>query len=386
MIKEYKWRNINIRKKDLLDLLKGKENLIVFDTETTGLANEELDIKEDDIKIIQFSGILYDIEYDDNLELHLQMKDYLNLYINPEELLSIEVSKLTGITNEMLAQADSEKAAAWKIARFMKKSNFWLAYNIPYDLKRLQGLRKRTGELFSLPGENSFSPDIYDVLTLTRDVIDPDAITQYKKEYGIKRKGTYKLDLLTPMLLPEFSLSFHNSLDDVRATALLFEKLLPEYLKIDMKTGTQKLIVKKFSYDVASPYNLMKTRRIVLYTEPKDTSDGAFAEKCSIYWDVSGSVWSCENNKTAKNLFYETDLADIERQVLELAKNEGYIKTNEYEVLNMDTLYIEASKRWEKTPSGKKKLSLSKKIEKERKDKIKSNELENQLSNVSIEL
>lgn len=384
MIKGFKWRNIDKRKDDLLRILDGKETAIFFDTETTGIADEEKGITEDEIKIIQFSGILYDIERKEN-EIHLKQKETLNIYINPGELLSEEVIELTGITNEMLFSADSENIAAWKVSSFMKKSNLWIAYNTAYDIKRLQGLRKRTNIDFLLPGEGDFAPDSYDVLPMARDMVDPSSIADFKKKNNMKRRGMYKLDILTPMLIPDFKASFHNSLDDVKSTALLFEFLYPEYIKTEIPTGTEKIKVKKFAYDIASPYNMMNTRRIVVYAEPKDKSDGSFAEKIGIYWDVSGSVWSCEANKESKALFQSVDLSDVERQIIELAKDQGYVGTNEFRVLDMDTLHIEASKRWGKTAAGKRKLKLVKKISEERKLTVKGNELEKLFEDIEID-
>lgn len=384
MIKGYKWRNSNERRDTLLKTLENKITAIFFDTETTGIANESTGLTEDEIKIIQFSGILYDISYEQN-KICLKQKESLNIYINPEERLSPEVIALTGITNEMLGSADRENVAAWKIARFMKKSNLWIAYNTPYDIKRLQGMRKRTGIDLILPNEGDLSPETYDVLPMARDLIDPEAIQEYKKANKISKRGTYKLELLTPMLLPSFKASFHNSLDDVKSTAMLFEYLYPEYTNMNTHTGTKKLTVKKFSYDIASPYNMMKTRRIVIYTEPIEANSKAFAEKCGIYWDVTGSVWSCESDKDSKNLFKEVDLADLENQVLKLAKAQGYIKTNEYEILSMDTIHIESSKRWAATQNGKYKLAQVKRIAKERKLNVKNSELEKLFSDIQID-
>lgn len=394
MIKGFKWRDVKTRQEELLKILDGKTSAIVFDTETTGLADEKKGITEDDIKIIQFSGILYDIKRDGN-RIKLEQKETLNLYINPGELLPREVVELTGITNEILASADLEELAIWKISRFMSKSNLWIAYNTPYDIKRLQGLRKRTERAvrlsskepmnFLLPGEGQGSPITYDVLPMVRDLVDPESIKEYKSQNGIKRKGFYKLDILTPMLLPNLEASFHNSLDDVRSTAMLFEALFPEYMKISLPLGTKKVKVKKFSYDFASPYNMMNTRRIVIYVEPTDTSNGAYAEKIGVYWDVSGSVWSCEANKESKALFKELDLSDLEGQVLALAREQGYIGTNEYQTISMDTLHIEASKRWANTSTGKRKLKLAKKIAEERKLAVKGSELEKLFADIQID-
>lgn len=357
MTKGYTWRSVNHNKREVIRTLKGKKSAIFFDTESTGIAKNG--ILEDDIKIIQFSGILYDISYKSDGSIQLIEKETLNLYINPEELVSETVSKLTGITNEMLVNAEIEAKVAWKIVRFMEKSDLWVAFNTPYDLKRLQGMKKRTGLDFVLPDDdNPAAPTWLDVLQIARDTVNPDTIISYKKARGDKSTKMYKLDILTPMLIPDFHDKMHDSMNDVRATALLFELLYPTYMELDMPCGDRKLKVRRFTFRSSNARAYMKNRRIIVYTSPEDASDGAYAEDCGIYWDVSNSCWSCKtkakgDNRNFKHIFTETDLQDLEDQVLSLAKKQGYTDTNEFNILSMDTLVYEAERRWKETKEGK---------------------------------
>lgn len=349
MIKDCVFRNIKKRQDECNFLLKGKENAIVFDTETTGIVKRGNGVKEEDIKIIQFSAILYDLSWEDDTHVHFEQKDYLNFYINPEELISQVVSDLTGITNEMVANADTENVAAEKIAKFMSRSNLWIAYNTPYDLKRLQVMAERTGVDIPLPGKTD-GLVAFDLLPITRDTVDPEAIAAFKKENKIK-KGMYKLDILTPMLLPDFKASFHNSLDDVRSTAALMEFIYPEFMSLKSENGTVKFNVYKFSYGIGNIYSPHKSRRIIVYVKKENMDSETLAEDCGVYWDVDASVWSCKAEM--KKMFKHIDIADLERQVLELAEREGYTDTNEYITLSMDTIPYEAAYRWSKTSSGK---------------------------------
>lgn len=385
MIKGYKWRNIKKRQLEFLNSFENQKTMIVFDTETTGLPNPLEGIYEDDIKIIQFSAILYEINYDSG-NMNLTEKDTLNLYINPGELLDEEITEITGITNELLASADFEDVAVQKIVNFMKRSNLWVAYNTAFDLKRLEGMRNRTGCKFLLPGEGEDAPKSYDILFMVRESVEPNSILNYKKENNIKRRGIFKLDILTPMLLSNFEASFHNALDDVKASAMVLSYLYSRFINLEANIGEEKLKLVKFSYDIATPYNLMKSRRIIVYVEDKEANDGAIGQKCSVYWDVSGMGWSCENTKDAKALFKRLDLADLENQIFELAIQKKYYgKTNQFEIPTMDNIHIEASNEWKNTKNGKWKLKQAKKIAEERKINLKNSEFETLFKDIGID-
>lgn len=390
MTKGYAWRSVNAGKARVSEALKGKKTAIVFDTETTGIPGGR--IREEDIKIIQFSAILYDLSASDGA-VSLAPRDYLNLYINPEELIDKNIETLTGITNEMLGNAETEEKAVWKIRKFMEQSDLWIGYNTAYDIKRLQGMGIRTKTEISLPapaGTGPFTekslpqnaPVFIDVLEIARDIVDPEAVTAYKKKEGISGQKMYKLDILVPMLLPGFEASFHNSLDDVQSTAKLFEFLYPEYMKLNMPCGNKKLAVKKFSFKSANPHAYMKNRRLIIYTEPVVKSPGVFAEDCGIYWDVPNSCFSCRTKTKQdpvdfKKLFLETDLEDLERQVLALADAQRYRGTNEFARLSMDNIVYEAEKRWRTTSEGKRIMNQVSRLGKEkRKEKKLAKEAE----------
>ena len=89
------WRNADRTKNRVLPYFQEGTSLIVFDTETTGLGREA--------KIIEFGGIRYVIRNHALVPTH-----YLNRYINPEEPLSDKIVELTGITDEMVADAGNE--------------------------------------------------------------------------------------------------------------------------------------------------------------------------------------------------------------------------------------------------------------------------------------
>lgn len=126
------FRNIYPHVAETNKIINDMKRFIIFDTETTGL--------ETDAKIIQFSAVLYE-KNDDNSLTEL---DYLDLYINPEQEISKEIEDLTGITNEQLKLAMTEKEVAEQIFTFLNRADTWGAYNAPFDLEKIYYMSKRT--------------------------------------------------------------------------------------------------------------------------------------------------------------------------------------------------------------------------------------------------
>lgn len=353
MAKGLSWRSLENAQRLLNKKVKDHSSMIVFDTETTGLADPDKGIQEVDIKIIQFSAILYDFEKDpDGNVKKLVQKDKFNIYINPEELLSDAVIETTGITNDMLVGAETEKTAAWKVYKFMSKSDLWIGYNVGYDLKRLEGMSERTGEHYEQ------AEDVIDVLPMARDLIPLDSIRAFTIATG--RKKLYRLENVTPFLFPDFEARFHDSLEDVRCTARCFEKLYSLYQNpsIYPEKGSEKISVSniKFAINFHSP---MKSKKIVVYT-PEGPS--------GIQWDMYYGYWTCDSKKGSDKLFKSVDLDDVEKQVLNIAKMRYQMQAT-----TMDDLANEMFRNFSKSPEGKRINRLSREDQKKR-DKIKKEE------------
>ena len=109
---------------------------------------------------------------------------------------------------------------------------------------------------------------------------------------------------------------------------------------------------------------------------------GLFAEDCGIYWDVPNSCFSCrtktkQDTVDFKKLFLETDLQDLEDQILSIAASQGYRGTNEFTRLSMDNIVYEAEKRWRTTSEGKRIMGQIARLGKEkRKDEKLAKETE----------
>ena len=110
------WRNVLRGRDDFLKIFQDAKSIIVFDTETTGLGS--------DAKIIEFAAVRYLIS-----ETGLRETNKIDLFLNPEEPLSEKIVELTGITDEILVKANSERVEAPYIYQFLGSADIWAAYN-----------------------------------------------------------------------------------------------------------------------------------------------------------------------------------------------------------------------------------------------------------------
>ena len=333
------WRNIQAAAAKTVAALSKAKTIIVFDTETTGLDFPET-------KIIQFSGIKYSVEPDLSFT-KLEERDF---YINPEFEIEDKITRITGITNDMLKNVSVESEMAPLIISFMESADIWVAYNAPFDCHMLQYMSKRTG----IPIH--FSP-ILDALPAARNCWPG--------------RDSYKLSAITSFLFPDNSYQYHDSLADVQATADLLSACIVEYKKalVAMNQETQgekvRLVSASCRYNdlaamqqrvklkVESPLfenemtkareeylskneDKLKAKRVDFIKENEEllesydeeerikalSLEAFLPESLSlntygrIYWDVIKRCWGCKKDSHSRRLFHETDLADLENQFI----------------------------------------------------------------------
>ncbi len=273
----FRYRNMSDDVERVNDLFANNNRVVVFDTETTGL--------EKDANIIQFSAVLCELDRETE---ELKEVEALDVYINPETELDPKITKITGITDEMLKDALTEKEVSGLIMDFMAKGDIWAGYNVGFDIEKLKGMCSRTDEGY-------YEKPVVDVLTMARNMIPSDMVKNHK------------LATVTTYLLPDYKATYHNSLEDTRATAVVCENLLKMYRRVTIQpTGSEKLEVEGASY-WQNPKQFTQ-QRIVVWNNHKNTG---------IYWDVNGKYWSCKSDIKSKKLFQSVDLNDVERQVLQ---------------------------------------------------------------------
>ncbi len=173
------------------------QTYVVLDIETTGL-NAKLD------RIIEVAAVRI---VNDNIV------DTFHSMIDPEMVISYEITKLTGITTEMVKGAPKTSVVMAKLHEFLA-DDCLVAHNAPFDLGFLR-------EKFSIIGVKISNP-IVDTLSLSRELLKD------LKKHNLRAVSEY------------FQISVsrhHRALDDVKATASIFAK----FKKMLEQKGVRKL-------------------------------------------------------------------------------------------------------------------------------------------------
>ncbi|MEG2204400.1 MAG: exonuclease domain-containing protein, partial [Oscillospiraceae bacterium] len=182
-----------------LESLDGE--LIVFDLETTGLSAATERIIE--IGAVRLRGGVIVEEFD--------------TFVDPLQRLSLEIVKLTGITDEMLEGAPSEADALDAFYAFCGGDEAVLiAHNARFDTSFLKAAARRC--------EKEYHFTAVDTLVMARSLY---------KELKSHKLGT----LASHLEIGEFTA--HRACDDARALALIFQKML---LRVREQTEQAKTV------------------------------------------------------------------------------------------------------------------------------------------------
>ena len=175
------------------------DKLVLFDTETTGL-----DFARDEI--IEFSAVV--VEQADGRPKVVEEYDQL-VTLSPGSFVPPMIQKLTGITNEDIAQRGIPKTQVCAdIARMFGGNALLLAYNAHFDLSFLFYLLLRSGDISVLKGK-----DKLDLLTVYKDRRSyPHKLCNAIEAYGLSGKVV----------------NSHRAVDDVIATVAVMEEMEKE--------------------------------------------------------------------------------------------------------------------------------------------------------------
>ncbi len=172
------------------------DEFVVFDIETTGLSFRNDGITEIGAVRVKNGEVL----------------EKFNTFVNPEKPISEEVVRLTGITQDMVKDAPTQKEAVEEFLRFAG-NRILIAHNAGFDTSFIRRVCDDNG----IPFENTY----LDTVSLSR-YVNPDL-------------NKHKLDTLANYFgLGEFN--HHRASDDAEMLALIFFKMAEKLQEEGFKT------------------------------------------------------------------------------------------------------------------------------------------------------
>lgn len=283
------WRDYGEGAK-LFELLENRvgQDILVFDTETTGLS-------PNNCHIIQISAIRLRIEDDHQL----REIDRFDKYINPGYKLPKEIVNLTGITDALLSDKQKEIEAFPEILAYFGEDSILCGHNSTFDIGFMDALYQRQ----ALRKPNFIK---LDTCMMAREL--------YRKQEGGNKSSkllpNHKLGTLAKNFGLDYGLSFHNSMDDVIATTRLLRFFIEEYIERSAEAESKPEKIKTKIVN-CWPYTGFKGMQRLYVKVAYDGRRLWINQRRPYEWG--------EKDKGSLDLF---DMHDIEEQVLRLYKCE----------------------------------------------------------------
>jgi DNA polymerase III epsilon subunit family exonuclease len=259
------WRSSKT-KEELFRALLNEKQLILFDTETTGLNSEKN-------RIIQIAAIKYFIE-----DFELIEGEVYNMYIRQPYPLPQKIIEITGITDAILEDYEFEDDIVDDIYNFMSSVNVVCGHNIKgFDMKFINNLFARYGKSVNYEF-------VLDTLDMARDICE--------------KKESKKLGDIANAYGLNTGFSFHNALDDVKANGRVLKFFIEKYKELEAQQTETLTLPKK----VPVPYQLSYWKGFRgnsrVYVE---TNLGGF------YYDIYHKAWEVNN----RNNEYSVEIFDM---------------------------------------------------------------------------
>lgn len=105
--------------------------VLIIDTETTDLVKNHTMKLDLQASVIEFAGVLCNLKTG-------TVYEELNILICPPKPITEQVTKITGITNDMVKDAPSFKQVSDKIFRLIEKAPLVIAHNASFDKEILE--------------------------------------------------------------------------------------------------------------------------------------------------------------------------------------------------------------------------------------------------------
>ena len=309
----------NRNKRLLLDAVRSTKELIVFDTETSGL-----DPKND--TMIQFSGIKVRV-YEENGVYKYDEISVIDEYIKPEVPISQKIEEITSITNDFLEDKPSEDVVFPKIREFFGNNPVISGYNINFDIRMVDALYQRHLASFD------YTQGL-DVMLYAKDLVS--------KQDLMEATGTdsFKQEMVATVYGLNEGVAFHLAIEDARVTLKLLFTFINEYL-MEENVDRRKARVKRVLYNKGFQHD-----RTGVY---------AMTDICPVFFSFKYKQWY-PTKKDNLPLFETIDLDSLENDVLrmtnckdltELGHYRGDTSTKIEEGENI-AISVSGINRWEK--------------------------------------
>lgn len=119
-------------------------SIILYDTETTGLLKPEGTALNLQPHIIEFFGITID-------DQRKKVRKKFHTLVKPPIPISEKITKITGITNEMVADAPVFTEVYQNLTRFFFGCHTLVAHNAPFDIGMIANELRRLDKLLKFP-------------------------------------------------------------------------------------------------------------------------------------------------------------------------------------------------------------------------------------------
>jgi DNA polymerase III epsilon subunit-like protein len=111
--------------------------IIVFDTETTGLTLHPRAPAEKQPRMIEFGAVLLDRDG--------SVVEEAGMLCNPQEPITPEITKITGLTDADVADAPTFEQLLPQLVRLFGEASCVVAHNLPFDRAIIRGELMRLG-------------------------------------------------------------------------------------------------------------------------------------------------------------------------------------------------------------------------------------------------
>lgn len=120
-------------------------SIIIFDTETTGLLKPDSNNLDEQPSIIEFYGVKF------NSNLDFSMMEKLHFMLKPPRPITSDITRITGITNDILDGEPSFAEMFKDLARWFQDSDIMVAHNLGFDRSMLANECLRIDKVLNFP-------------------------------------------------------------------------------------------------------------------------------------------------------------------------------------------------------------------------------------------